>query len=361
MARTTRAFITRTGTFLPGEPVSNEHIQSYLGRLWGEDRVKRTILALNGIKSRYYALDKRQKPSHDVYQMAALSARACLENFASEDVSYLAAGTTNSPLVGPGVATRLHDHLARAGVLARKVEICSHSGICSSGAQAIVSAERAVRSGEHRSALAIGVEQPSAILKSKKIRPRYDLLTMYRNLNQSRWFMSVFLRFMLSDGAGAFLLQDRPKGLSLAIDWTFSRSFAHRAPLCMKLESPSLLLSQDVTVLKEHLMPCTREVVAAAFEQQNDSLSNFKVVLPHISSYFFKRDLMKVMSEFSETKVPHWTNLKTRGNTGAASIYIMLDEYLRTHAVETGDRILLFIPESGQFNFVLVALTVVKE
>jgi 3-oxoacyl-[acyl-carrier-protein] synthase-3 len=37
----------------------------------------------------------------------------------------------------------------------------------------------------------------------------------------------------------------------------------------------------------------------------------------------------------------------------------MLDEYLKTRPVASGDRILLFVPESGQFNYVLASLTVV--
>ena len=66
------------------------------------------------------------------------------------------------------------------------------------------------------------------------------------------------------------------------------------------------------------------------------------------------------MAELSPNReVPYWTNLRTAGNTGAASIFIMLDEYLKTKAVASGDRLLLFVPESGQFNYVLISLTVV--
>ena len=38
----------------------------------------------------------------------------------------------------------------------------------------------------------------------------------------------------------------------------------------------------------------------------------------------------------------------------------VLDEYLRTETLHSGDRVLLFVPESGQFNFVVVSLTVVS-
>ncbi len=73
----------------------------------------------------------------------------------------------------------------------------------------------------------------------------------------------------------------------------------------------------------------------------------------------FRSTVRQILAELSPGReVPYWTNLRTAGNTGAASIYIILDEYLKTKPVAKGDRLLLFIPESGQFNYVLVSLTV---
>ena len=45
-----------------------------------------------------------------------------------------------------------------------------------------------------------------------------------------------------------------------------------------------------------------------------------------------------------------YSNLKTRGNTGAASIFVMLDDFLRDRDVKPGERILCFVPESGRFT-----------
>ena len=79
-----------------------------------------------------------------------------------------------------------------------------------------------------------------------------------------------------------------------------------------------------------------------------------------MSSYYFESSVKEIIAKLSpQRNVPYWTNLSTAGNTGAASVYIMLDEYLKTQPVAAGERILLFVPESGQFNYVLVSLTVV--
>ena len=99
-----------------------------------------------------------------------------------------------------------------------------------------------------------------------------------------------------------------------------------------------------------------------AMDAHGERILDYNVVLPHLSSFYFKRYMFSVLREMCREgsgMVDYWTNLETTGNTGAASIFIMLDEYTRTNPPEDGDRILLFIPESGQFNFVVISLTAI--
>ena len=167
---------------------------------------------------------------------------------------------------------------------------------------------------------------------------------------------------MLSDGAGAFLLEGQPReqGLSLKVNWTYSRSFANQAPLCMQIQSRPMMLTQNVKILAKYMAPLSKEVVAGALCAHDETLDSYTMVLPHMSSYYFEPAVKKIMAELSPNReVPYWTNLRTAGNTGAASIFIMLDEYIKNQPVKAGDRLLLFVPESGQFNYVLISLTVV--
>jgi 3-oxoacyl-[acyl-carrier-protein] synthase-3 len=352
-------YITGTGSFLPGEAVSNAAIPEFMGELPGEALVRRKILRMNGIKSRHYALDRDQNATHDLYEMAALAAGNCLGGKPG-NFTYLSAGSTNAPLVGPGLSSILHSRLADRGWVNRALEINSNSGICTSSAQALVNACRAVASGDHREALCVGVEQPSDILKSGFIQPPDDRDDHPENLTTSKWFMSVFLRSMLSDGAGAALLSDQPAAgrISYRVNWTYSRSFAHETLLCMSLENRGLLLSQDVAVLARHMKPCVDQLMRGAMARHGEELADYRVVLPHLSSFYFKSYMLDVLTELGRgSAVGHWTNLETAGNTGAASIFIMLDEFTRHHPPAHGDKVLLFIPESGQFNFVVVSLT----
>ena len=71
-------FLTATGAYLPGVSVNNNRIADYLGSLEGEAEVAKSVLAMNGIVGRHYAQDERQRPTHDVYDLATRAAKACL-------------------------------------------------------------------------------------------------------------------------------------------------------------------------------------------------------------------------------------------------------------------------------------------
>ena len=357
-------YITRTGSHLPGPAVENDDIYRHLGCLDGEAKVRDTVLAMNGIVRRHYAQDVQQQQTHDVYDLGVLAVQDCLPEETGA-ITHLAAGTTYSPLAAPGFASLLHSRLQEKNYLDAPLEISSHAGICSSAAAALVGAIRGITTGQHSSALAVGAEHASEVLKASQIQP-VDDRDQYTNLRNSRWFMSVFLRFMLSDGAGAFLLENcpDPNGLSLQVNWTHSLSFAHETPLCMKLDNRTELLSQDVSILSRHLIPSAAKFLTSGLESHSDTLDSYTIILPHMSSFFFRRKLERVIANHSrdpQHPVPYWTDLATSGNTGAASIFIMLDHYLREHEIRNGERILLFIPESGQFNFVMISLTAVTQ
>nr|HRC92865.1 3-oxoacyl-[acyl-carrier-protein] synthase III C-terminal domain-containing protein [Bacteroidia bacterium] len=83
--------------------------------------------------------------------------------------------------------------------------------------------------------------------------------------------------------------------------------------------------------------------------------------LPHISSEFF-RDKMDQGFRSKGLVIPmeKWfTNLSEVGNVGAGSIYLMLEELMRTNRLKQGEKIVLAVPESARFSYVFAILTVV--
>ena len=57
------------------------------------------------------------------------------------------------------------------------------------------------------------------------------------------------------------------------------------------------------------------------------------------------------------TKEKWFTNLTSVGNIGSASIYVALEEFIRTNNIKRGQKILLLVPESGRFSYGTVLLT----
>jgi 3-oxoacyl-[acyl-carrier-protein] synthase-3 len=54
-----------------------------------------------------------------------------------------------------------------------------------------------------------------------------------------------------------------------------------------------------------------------------------------------------------------FTNLATKGNTGSAALYIMLEELFHSGRLRPGEKILCYVPESGRFSVAYILLTVV--
>ena len=123
----------------------------------------------------------------------------------------------------PGFASMVHGELGFPAC-----EIASLGGVCASGVMALKNAYLQVRAGDKRNAVACGSELPSRLFKAS----RYEA---YVPADATLPFDAEFLRWMLSDGAGAALLQPAPaaRGLSLRVDWIDIRSYAHEHATCM--------------------------------------------------------------------------------------------------------------------------------
>lgn len=122
-----------------------------------------------------------------------------------------------------------------------------------------------------------------------------------------------------------------------------------------------LALKQDVRLLNEQIVEQTvtrtlGEVIRRTGLMPDD-VDHF---LPHLSSMYFRPRVAEALAamDFAIPEAKWFTNLQDKGNTGSASIYIMLDELLKSDRVRSGDRILCFVPESGRFSSAYMLLSV---
>jgi len=227
------AYITGAGKFLPGSPIPSERIEEYIGSVGANSsRLRDRVIANSGIAQRHYAIDTEQRSRHSCASMAAEAIRAAVADAgrALDDIELLAVATTINDVLAPGVASMVHGELANA-----PCEIASLGGICASGMMAMKNAFLQVKTGEKALAVAAATEFASRIMKSSRFvgQPHLDADgQVAREI--------AFLRYMLSDGAGAVVVADRPRpdGVSLRIDWISLRSFANRTPAVMYCGTP---------------------------------------------------------------------------------------------------------------------------
>ncbi|WP_027420607.1 StlD/DarB family beta-ketosynthase [Crocinitomix catalasitica] len=366
-------YINSIGAFLPGNPISNHEIEDYLGRIHGKDsRLKNRILKNNGIQSRYYAIDKNQ---NSLLSNAAMASSAIADSLAkigktTSDIDFLSAASTQGDLPVPGFANMVHAELK-----CQPIEVASYNGVCISGMQALKGAYLQVKSGEKNLAISCASEFPSRLFKASR----------FEKQNQEQLsFDTEFLRFMLSDGAGAMTISDAPnlKGLSLKIEWISVNSYSGNHELCMYagknpdderswLDYPdfetaaaegAINLKQDVRLLDE-MVKLGVDRFFELIDQGKINPKNIDWLVCHYSSEFFKGQIKELLTKGGlEIEEEKWfSNLTTKGNTGAASIYIMLQEILYSGKLKAGDQILCMVPESGRFSTSFMSLTVVGE
>ncbi len=190
---------------------------------------------------------------------------------------------------------------------------------------------------------------------------------------------------MLSDGAPAFLMTDKPNenGISLRVEWIEGVSYANEMDTCMYMGgekqpdgslkgfmdyTPEEIMNQsifsvkqDITLLSDNIVALGGKKIKEILDRRGITAKDIDHFLPHISSNFFKSKIYD-MVEIYGGGIPYdkwFINLYTVGNVGAASVYLMIDELFNNDSLKKGERILLLVPESARFSYMYALLTVV--
>ncbi|HEY4325604.1 MAG TPA: beta-ketoacyl-ACP synthase III [Mucilaginibacter sp.] len=378
-----QVYINSTSSFFPNDPVSNDDMESFLGYIDNKpSKSKNIVLRNNGIVNRYYALDKTGKSTHTNAQMTASAVKELFKNNPDKlkDIELLSCGTSSPDQVMPSHGVMTHGWLPEA----EAIEVVSPSGVCCAGMHAIKYAYLAIKSGEVKLAVATGSERFSGLLVSDVFEEEAQKLKEMVE-NPFIAFQKDFLRWMLSDGASAFLMSDKPneEGLSLRVEWIEGVSYANEMDTCMymggekqpdgslkgfmeytpeEIMTKSIFsIKQDITLLSDNIVPLGGKKIKEIFDKKGLTVKDIDHFLPHISSNFFRSKIYDMIEEYGGG-IPYekwFINLYTVGNVGAASIYLMIDELFNSGKLKKGEKILLLVPESARFSYMYALLTVV--
>lgn len=372
-------YITRLSKFLPNDPVSNDEMEQVLGLINGKpSKARAIVLRNNGIKSRYYAF-KNGKSTHSNAQLAAQAVKGLFdEQLPIEKLDVLTTGTTTPDQLLPSHAAMVHGQLE-----IHPVELISASGACCSSVQAMKYAYMAVGAGLADNCASAGSEKLATWMHASRFEQEAENL---KKLEENPYiaFEKDFLRWMLSDGAGAALLQSTPNSdsISLKIEWLETSSYANELETCMyagavKNEDTSLTgwndlpieewtnnsvfsLKQDTRLLSNYVVRKGAEFLKQLMDKHELTSDKIDYFLPHMSSEFFKGQIYQYLKEVGlDIGDEKWFyNLTKVGNVGSASTFLMLEELFYSGKLRKGDRILVMVPESARFSYAYVYLTV---
>ncbi len=375
-------YINDTSVFLPNEPVANDDMELYLGYINGKpSKSKSIVLRNNGIKTRYYALTQGGKPTHTNAQMTAEAVRNLFKDDPEQikSIDLLSCGTSSPDQMMPSHGVMTHGWLPEAG----PVEVVSPAGVCCAGMHALKYAYMAIKTGDAKKAVATGSERFSGLLVSDVFEEEAQKLKELTD-NPYIAFQKDFLRWMLSDGASAFLMSDKPNenGISLRIEWIEGVSYANEMETCMymgadkqkdgtlkgfmdytpeEVMTRSLFsVKQDINLLSDNIVSLGGKKIKEIFDRKGLTARDIDHFLPHISSDFFRSKIYDLV-EIYGGGIPYdkwFINLYTKGNVGAASVYLMIDELFHSGRLKKGEKILLLVPESSRFSYMYALLTV---
>jgi 3-oxoacyl-[acyl-carrier-protein] synthase-3 len=360
-------FITGCGSFLPGEPVPSGAMEDHIGRIHGRPSLLgRRALRWNGIEQRHYALDSSGEAFDTNAGMSAKAVNAALDDagLGVDELSFLATATTQGDYLVPGHATAVHGELGH-----RSMEIASLQSVCGASLMAAKTAWLNIRAGEHKIAAACAGE-----FSSRWFRPAFYEGTALVDAKGRARAEADFLRFTLSDGAGAVVMEDAPKknGPSLRVSFIDIVSLADRFDPCMwagaSIENRTdiskgwvaagpvaahaagaIALLQDFELLKRVI----RAWVGVYLEKVDlrrivpDSVD---WLLCHYSAQSLREEIVSLL-EKTDAMIPQqkwFSNLPRVGNIGSASIWVMLDEFLKSGRLQRGQKVLCVVPESGR-------------
>jgi 3-oxoacyl-[acyl-carrier-protein] synthase-3 len=362
-----KVFITGAGAHLPGPPVACDHMEDHLGRIGGRDSLfGARALRWNGVRTRHYAIDTQGRISDSNAGMCAKAVTAALDDagLGLDRLQYLSAATTQGDWLVPGHGVSVHGELG-CGPL----EVASFQSVCGSSLMAAKSAWMGVRTGEHEVAVTCAGEfssrwfQPAFYEGSPLVDPKGRLA-----------LEADFLRFTLSDGAGAIVMEPRPnpRTISLKVEFIDIVSLAGSFQPCM-WAGARLSNRSDATTTWSHLGPAAAQAQGAVALLQDFQLLKAVIrawvgvylqkvdcgrivpaevdhLLCHYSAQSLRDELLglldKTAGRIAEEK--WFSNLATVGNVGSASIWLMLDAFLRSGRLQRGEKVLCVVPESGR-------------
>lgn len=316
--------ITGTGSYLPGQPVSNQALIA----LHALDSSDDWIAERTGIRARHIAAVG--ETSSDLAFHACKRALAAAGR-AANDVDLIIVATSTPDYIFPSTAALLQKKLGITnGAPAFDVQ-----AVCSGFVYALTVAEKFIRSGSHQCALIVGSEVFSRIMDWS-----------------DRGTCVLF-----GDGAGAVVLEaaNSPGILATALhaDGSHADMLSVPGQVCGGQVTGDPFLRMDGQAVFKFAVKVLTEVAHEVLQTAGLTVDQLDWLIPHQANVRILQSTAKKLGLPPEKCI---VTVDHHGNTSAASIPLALDEAVRQGRVQPGQNLLLE-GVGGGFTWGAVLLT----
>lgn len=355
-------YIAGSGTYLPGEPIPFDQIDQVLGELnqapkkirqWIQ-RTKPVMAELLDIKYLHYAIDPVTREFFD--DNVSMSVKAAKQALAAaglepSEIDLICYGSAHQDQM-PTASVRIQEALG--------IETCQEFSIhanCTSAYKALYLAHELIKNGRNQNALVL-----SSSISSSELRAEY--------YNQSKLDKeSLFLRWFLSDGAGAVLLtsnESLSKGFE--IEFSYVESIGGKRPSLMFNERPAYWMNPKEEYEKgyHHLKQRFRNALSSNLFQEKEGSIFFKgfkrmlekhpIPIAKIKLFQInmptKHIVDSILAEFRQFGIQQkafYSKLDELGYNGPPMALVCLDKIIREEKFSYDDRLVSFVTEVSKF------------
>ena len=301
------ARLTGTGSYLPGNPVTNADLVAR-----GIDTSDEWIVTRTGIRSRHLA-DSGTTAS----QLGLVAARRALEMAGVDgtEIDLIIVATSTPDFIFPSTACLIQGQLGNKGATAFDIQ-----AVCSGFAYALGIADKFIRSGSHKKALVIGSEIFSRILDWN-----------------DRGTCVLF-----GDGAGAVVLEaaETPGILATALHADGSLSGILNVPgqVCAGQVTGDPFLRMDGQAVFKFAVRVLAEVAEEVCQAAGIGTGEVDWLIPHQANI---RIIDATGRKLGVDRNKVIVTVDRHGNTSAASVPLALDEAVRDGRIQRGQKVLL--------------------
>ena len=355
-------YIAGSGTFLPGEPIPFEQTDRILGELTEAPqkikkwiaRTKPVMAELLDIKYLHYAIDPTTREfTEDNISMSVKAAKEALHlaGIEASEIDLICYGSAHQDQM-PTASVRIQEALG----IQKCKEFSIHAN-CTSAYKAMYLAWELIKNGSSQHALVI-----SSSMSSSELRAEYYNQQL---LDKE----SLFLRWFLSDGAGAILLTaDRELAKGYELEYTYVESIGGKKPSLMFNHRPAYWMNPKEEYEKgfHHLRQNFRNALSTDIFQESDGSIFFKGFKRMLAKHSIPLDAIKlfqinmptkhivdsIVQEFNTLGISDdkfYTKLDELGYNGPPMALVCLDKIIREETLNSGEYIASFVTEVSKF------------